>query len=60
MIKNEDEEMFADSNSIINRWKDCFSQLLNVTTDNDVGEIELHSTKPLIPEPTLLEFEIPV
>ena len=58
MIKNQNEELLADSNSILNRWKGYFSQLLNVHKDNDVREIEIQTAEPLIPDPTLLEFEI--
>ena len=60
MIKNQNEELLADSNSILNRWKGHFSQLLNVHKDNDVGEIEIQTAEPLIPDPTLLEFEIAI
>ena len=60
VIKNENEQSLADSSSILNRWKDYFSQLLNVHKDNDVGEIEIQTAEPLIPHPTLLEDEIAV
>ena len=60
MNKNENEELLADYNSILNRWKDYFSQLLNVHKDNDVGEIEIQTAEPLIPDPTLLEVEIAI
>ena len=46
LIKNEKEELLANSNTILNRWKDYFNQLLNVRDDNDMGEIEI---------PTILE-----
>ena len=52
--------MLADSNSILNRWKDYFSQLWNVHKDNDMGDIEIHTAEPLIPDPTLLEVEIAI
>ena len=60
MVKNQNEELLADSNSILNRWKDYFSQLLNVHKDNDVGEIEIQTAGPLIPDPTLLEVVIEI
>ena len=34
-----------------------FSQLLNVHKGNDLGEIQIQTAEPLIPEPTLLEVE---
>ena len=58
MIKNQNGELLSDSNSILNRWKNYFSQLLNVHKDNDVGEIQIQTAEPLIPEPTLLEVQI--
>ena len=57
VIKNDNVELLADSNSILNRWKDYFSNLLNVYKDNDVGEIEIQTAEPLIPDPTRLEVE---
>ena len=60
VIKNQNEELLADSNSILNRWKDYLSQLLNVHKDNYVGEIEIQTAEPLIPDLTLLEVEIAI
>ena len=36
----------------------CFVLFLH--KDNDVGEIQIQTAKPLIPEPTLLEVEIAI
>ena len=58
MIKNENEELLADSNSILKRWKDSFIQLLNLHKDNDVGEYKIQTAEPFIPESILLEVEI--
>jgi hypothetical protein len=30
LLKDENGDLPADSNNILNRWKNCFSQLLNV------------------------------
>ena len=46
VIKNENEEL-SDSNSILNRWKNYFIQLLNVHKVNDVGEIQIQTAEPL-------------
>ena len=46
VIKNENQELLTDSNSIFNRWKDHFSQLLNVHKYNDMGEIEIQTAEP--------------
>ena len=52
--------MLLDSNSILNIWKNYFSQLLNVHKGNDVGGIQIQTAEPLIPKPTLLEVEITI
>jgi hypothetical protein len=49
--------VFADSHSILNRWKNYFSQLLNVHIVSDVRQIEVHRAKPLVPGPNRLEVE---
>jgi hypothetical protein len=46
--------------NILNRWKNYFSQLLNVHNDSDVRQIEVHTAEPLVPGPSRLEVEIAV
>jgi hypothetical protein len=36
LIKDEKGDLFADSHSILNRWKNYFSQLLNVHMVSDI------------------------
>jgi hypothetical protein len=36
-VKDENSDLLADSHSILNRWKNYFSQLLNV---DNVGEVK--------------------
>jgi hypothetical protein len=43
-----------------NRWKNYFSQLLNVHSVSDVRQIAVHTTESLVPGPNLLEVEIPI
>jgi hypothetical protein len=40
------------------RWRNHFSQLLNVHAVNDVRQTEIHTTEPLVSEPSASEFEI--
>jgi hypothetical protein len=40
-----------------NRWKNYFSQLLNVHNASDVRQIEVHTTEPLVLGPSQLEVE---
>jgi hypothetical protein len=44
-------------NNILNRWKNYFSQLLNVHNISDVRQIEVHTAEPLVPGPSHLEVE---
>jgi hypothetical protein len=57
-MKDENGDLFADSYNILNRWKNCFSQLLNVHNISDVRQIEVHMAEPLVPGPSCLEVEI--
>jgi hypothetical protein len=44
----------------VNRWKNCFSQLLNVNRGSDVRQIEIHTAEPLVHDPSPYEVEIAV
>jgi hypothetical protein len=59
-VKDENGDLLADSHNILNRWKNYFSQLLNVHTVSDVRQIEVHTAEPLIPGPSRLEVEIAI
>ena len=50
--------MVADPHTIIARWRNYFSQLLNVHKDNDVRQAEKHTVEPLAPEPSAFEIEL--
>jgi hypothetical protein len=57
LVKDENGDLLADS---LNRWKNYFSQLLNVHNVSEVMQIEVHTAEPLVPGPSLLEVEITV
>jgi hypothetical protein len=59
-VKDEDGDLLADSHNIFNRWKNYFSQLLNVHNVNHVRQIEVHTAEPLVPGPSCLEVEIAI
>ena len=40
-VKNEKGDLFADSHSIVTRWRNLFSQLLNVQRVNDIRQTEI-------------------
>jgi hypothetical protein len=60
LVKNENGDLLADSNTILNRWKSYFSQLLNVHNISDVRQIEIHTAKRLVPGPSQLDVEISI
>jgi hypothetical protein len=57
-VKDENGDLLADSHSILNRWKNYFSQLLNVHNISDVRQIEVHMAEPSVPGPSHLKVEI--
>jgi hypothetical protein len=60
LVKDENYDLLADSHSILNRWKNYFSQLLNVHNVIDVRQIEVHTAELLVPGPSSLEVEIAI
>jgi hypothetical protein len=59
-VKDLNGDLLADSNTILNRWKSYFSQLLNVHDVSDVRQIEMHTAEPLVPGPSHLEIEMSI
>jgi tRNA(Ile)-lysidine synthase TilS/MesJ len=52
LLKDETGALLADFHSILNRWKNYFSQLLNVHNVSDVRQIEVHTAEPLVLGPS--------
>jgi len=52
--------LVADSHSILARWRNHFSQLLNMHGVNDVRQTELHTAEPLVPESSALKFDLAI
>jgi len=42
------------------RWRNYFSQLLNVHRVNEVRQTEIHTAEPLVPEPSAFEVELAI
>jgi hypothetical protein len=59
-VKDDNGDGLANSHNILNRWKNFFSQLLNVHIISDARQIEIHTTEPSVPSPrpTQVEFTI--
>jgi sorting nexin-29 len=60
IIKNENGNLIADPQSVLNRWKHFFNQVLNVHEVHDVRQMDIHTAEPLVPEPSLVEVEIAI
>ena len=59
IVKDEKGDL-ADSHSIVARWRNYFSQLFNVHGVKDVGQAEIHTAEPLVPEPSASEVELAI
>jgi len=60
IVKDEKGDLVADSHSIVARWTNCFSQLFNVHGVKDVGQAEIHTAEPVVPEPSASEVELAI
>jgi hypothetical protein len=60
IIKDESSNLLADSQNVLNRWKNFFNQVLNVHEVHDVRQMNVHTAEPLVPEPSLVEVEIAI
>jgi hypothetical protein len=56
-VKDDNGDLLAVSNNILNRWKKYFCQLLNIHRVSDVRHIEMHKVEPLVPDPSHLYVE---
>jgi len=57
-VKDEKGDLFENSHSIVARWRNYFSQLFNVHEVKDVGQAEIHTAEPLVPETSASEVEL--
>ena len=60
IVKDEKGDLVADSHSIVARWRNYFCQLFNVHGVQDVGQAEIHTAEPLVPEPSASEVELAI
>jgi len=59
-VKNEEVDLVAVSHNILSRWRNHFSQLLNIYRVNDVRQAELHTAEPLVLEQSAFEVELAI
>ena len=60
IVKDDRGDLVADCHSILARWRNYFTQLLNVHGVNDVKQTEIHTAEPLVPEPNACEVELTI
>ena len=60
IVKDEKGDLVADSLSIMTRWRNYFSQLLNVHGAKELRQAEIHTAEPLVPEPSDFEVELAI
>jgi hypothetical protein len=60
LVKDENYDVLGDSHNILNRWKNYFSQLLNMHNGSNVRQLEAQRAEPLVPGPSHLEVEIAI
>ncbi|PNF21339.1 hypothetical protein B7P43_G02097 [Cryptotermes secundus] len=60
LVRDENGDLLANSHSILNRWRNYFSQLLNVHRVIAVRQTEIHTAEPLVPDPSRSEVEIAI
>ena len=60
IVKDETGVLVTGSYSILARWRDYFSQLLNVYGVHEVRQRETHTAEALVPEPSAFEVELAI
>jgi hypothetical protein len=60
VVKDKKGDLVADCHSILARWRNHFSQLLNIHGVNDVRQTEAHTAQPLVPKPSAFEVEMAI
>jgi hypothetical protein len=59
-MKDGNGNLLADSQSVLNRWKNFFNKVLNVYVVHDVMQMDVHTAEPLVPEPSLVKVEVAI
>jgi hypothetical protein len=59
-VKDDNGNLLADSYNILNRQKNCSSQLLNLCNVGGVRQIDIHTAETLVHCPSHNEVEIAI
>ena len=60
IVQDDIGDLVADYHRILARWRNCFSQILNVHGVNDVRQTEIHTAERPVPEPSASETELAI
>ena len=60
IVKDKKGDFIGDPLSIVARWKNHFSQLLNIPGAKDVRQTEIHTAEPLVPELGAFKLELAI
>jgi hypothetical protein len=60
IIKDENGNLLADTQSVLNRWKNFFNQVLYIPGVHGVRQMDIHTAESLMPEHSLIEVEIAI
>jgi len=60
IVKDEKDDLVADSYKIMASWRKYLSQILNVHGVSDVRQAEIHTAESLVPEQSALEVELTI
>jgi hypothetical protein len=60
IVEDEKGGLLVDFHSILYRWRNHFSQLLNVHAVSDVRQTEIHPAASLVPEPSAFEVKMAI
>ena len=59
-MNNDKDDLVADSRSVLSKYRNYFSQILNVLGVNEVRQTEMHTTEPLVTVPSASEVEVAI
>ena len=60
IVKDDTGDLVADSHSILARWRNYITQLLNVHGVNDVRQTAIHTAESLVPKTSASEVELAI
>jgi hypothetical protein len=60
IVKDEQGDLVVDCHSILARWRNYFSQVLNVHGVDDFGQAEIHTAELPVSEPSVPDIELAI